>query len=86
MLGVPGPSRDGRDALVGEGTLFWQLHTVPLPAPRVPVGYLRWNAGFLYALALEQSLGRPRVALLSGSSRQFSLFARSAHNFPDTWP
>ena len=39
-----------------------QLHTAPSPAPHVPVGYLRWNAGSLYAFALERSFRRLRVA------------------------
>jgi hypothetical protein len=32
-------SRDLRYAVIREGTLSWQLHTAPLPAPHVPVGY-----------------------------------------------
>ncbi len=32
-------SHDLRYATIGEGTLSRQLHTAPLPAPHVPVGY-----------------------------------------------
>src|SRR5216684_1864643 len=84
MLGVPASSHDGSGALADEGTLSRQLHTAPLPAPHVPVGYLRWNAGFLYALALEQSFRRPRVARHATSSLRSSLSARTGRSFDFT--
>jgi hypothetical protein len=38
-------SRDFHYAVIGEGTSSRQLHTAPLPAPHVPVGY-RLYTGF----------------------------------------
>jgi hypothetical protein len=83
MLKVPASSRDDCRRPRGRGS------SVPAAPHRAVASaacagrlYLRWNAGFLYAFALERSFRRLRVARTSASSRPVAPFAGTLRTHP----